>query len=54
MPLFTNVGRGNLVLSKEKVIKPGKVAEMSQEEADSLPPGTVEPVAKPVEPKKEK
>lgn len=58
MPLFKNIGRGNLILNKDNVIAPGKNCEMSQADADSLPPGVVEPVeskkpepTKPVDPK---
>lgn len=55
MPLYKNIGRGNLVVSKEQIVKPGESVELKKDDADSLPPGTVELApAKAVEPKKEK
>lgn len=59
MPLYKVICRGSLVTPKGKPnIPQDGIIEMSKEEADSLPPGTVELVAKPVEmkpePKKEK
>lgn len=58
MPLFKNIGRGDLILSKTNVVAPGGTCEMSQADADSLPLGVVEIVeskkpepTKPVAPK---
>lgn len=44
MPLFKNIGRGPLILSKTETVAPGKTCEMSQAHADSLPPGILAPV----------
>jgi len=55
MPNFKVIVRGGLITAKGKPnIAHAALVEMSQEEADSLPPGTVEPIGKPVELKKEK
>lgn len=59
MPLYTVVSRGGLITPKgQPNIPQGKTCEMTEKEAASLPPGTVELVpakaeVKP-EPKKEK
>jgi hypothetical protein len=55
MPLYTVVCRGGLVTPKgQPNIPQGKTCEMTEKEAASLPPGTVELVATKPEPKKEK
>ena len=42
MPLYKNIGRGPLILSKTEKCAPGKTCEMSEKDAASLPPGIVE------------
>lgn len=44
MPLYKNIGRGPLQMSKTVSVPPGATVEMSEADANSLPPGIVEAV----------